>query len=116
STGTGRTRPGPYRPRPGSQGPPAPPSLPRTGPRLARTRVHPLPDPREQVVLRLLSIHQRPGEVIILGRPGGALGVGRAGEPDAVRVDLRRVRNQRPVTYLEVVTARHQRGDLPRPP
>ncbi len=56
---------------------------------------HLLPDASEQVVLWKLSIHQRPGQVVILGRPRGPLDVRRAGEPGALGVDLGGVGQQR---------------------
>src|SRR5262249_477204 len=61
----------------------------------------PLPDASEQVVFWKFSIHQRPGEVVILGRPRVPLDVLRAGEPGALRVDLGGVRQQRLVADAE---------------
>src|SRR5580700_4392298 len=54
--------------------------------------------------------------MVVLGWPGYALDLCRAGEPAALRVYLRGVRQQRLVPDAEVVTAGHPRGDLvPRP-
>ena len=49
----------------------------------------------EQVVLRQSSIHHRPGEVIILGRPGRLLDLQSGRRTSSLRVDLGGVRDQR---------------------
>src|ERR1700722_3407812 len=50
--------------------------------------------------------------MIVLRRPRGLLDLQRAGEPEAVQVDLGGVCLERRVPDREVVTARHSGGDL----
>src|SRR5271165_2743883 len=52
--------------------------------------------------------------MIVLSRPGDALDLCRNREPAAVRVNLRRVRDQGAVADVEVVTALDASGDLVR--
>src|SRR5215475_4353731 len=72
----------------------------------------PSPDAGEQVVLRQLSIHHRPGQVIVLGRPRRLLDLQRAGEPGAFGVDLGGVGEQGLVAEAEEVAAPDAGGDL----
>src|SRR5205085_2050845 len=73
---------------------------------------HELADTGEQVVLRHRRGGEVAGELVVLGRPAGALDLQRALEPPRLGVDLRRVGDQRAVAYLEVVVAADARGDL----
>src|SRR6185437_2845201 len=89
----------------------SPPQLP------GQSTPHLLSDPGEQVVFQIVGVHSRrinyrPSQMIVLGRPRLPLQAHRAAEPASVRVDLGGVRDKRLIADLEVVTARHPRGDL----
>src|SRR5882757_4138135 len=70
-------------------------------------------DAGEQVVFGKLDIHERAGQVVVLGRPDLPLQVTRADEEGAVGVDLGGVREQRLVAGLEVIAAGNLGGHRP---
>src|ERR1700728_548686 len=83
-------------------------------PRSSSPGCHAVAHAGEKVVFRLFSIHHRPRQVKILGRPGRPLHVTGARKPAAIRVDLGGVREQRLVADLEEVGAVNPRGYLQR--
>src|SRR4051794_15200407 len=62
-------------------------------------------DAGEQVVLRQRALHVAGDQLVVLGRPGGHLQLARDREPEAVGVDLGRVRQERLIADAEEVTA-----------
>src|SRR5262249_18481820 len=54
-----------------------------------------LADPGEQIVLRDRAVHQRPGQLEVLGRPHLALERQRDSEPEPGRIDLGGMSEQR---------------------